>query len=109
MTFLASKDEKLLISVLETVEAVLVDSSENLKVFENLCGVHLVCSILKQMRNCEEITHKCIELFTIYLHPEKEYPDYNDSRESIDKKQILSEILGREFVDSICKLIKHRA
>lgn len=104
LTFLASKDEKIIVAVLETVEAVLVDSSENMRIFEHLCGLQIVCSILKQMRSCDEITHKCIELFTVYLQREDSFPDYR-VRESVDKKRLLTGILGPEFVRNLERTI----
>lgn len=101
LTYLASRDEKLIIAVLETLEAILVDSSENIIVFEEMCGVQLVCSVLKQMKHFEAITHKCIELFTVYLHQETNYPDYNANRQVVSKRLLLIEYLGRDFVEML--------
>lgn len=109
MTYLASKDEKVVICVLETLEAILVDSSENMESFEQASGLGLVCSILQNFRKCEEVTHKCIELFTIYLGAETGYPDYLPKRQQINKKLLLIEFMGRPFAEQVESLARGSA
>ncbi|KAJ3304924.1 60S ribosomal protein L3 [Kappamyces sp. JEL0829] len=105
LTYLASRDQNLVIAVLETLETILIDSSENLQAFERICGLQLIGSVLKRMRACESITHKCIELFTIYLQHEGGYPDFTIDRLLSSKRLLLIEYMGREFVEKLEKMV----
>jgi Cell division control protein 14, SIN component len=98
LTNLASRDRDLIVSVIETLEAILVDSSENIYAFEESSGLSLICSVLKQMKESESVTHKCIELLAIYLSQEEKYSDYTSSRDLVAKRSILADQLGLEFV-----------
>jgi hypothetical protein len=53
LTFLASKNEALIIATLETLEAIIVDSCENTRVFESNGGLEIVCNLLKERKAFE--------------------------------------------------------
>jgi hypothetical protein len=48
LTNLASKDETLLCGTLEALEAIMIDSCENSRMFESLGAIELICNLLKQ-------------------------------------------------------------
>ncbi len=98
MSYLSSRDERIIVTVIETLEAILVDSSENMQNFEEVSGLSLMCAVLKQMKVKENITHKVIELLTVYLQKEQLYPDYINGREVDQKKSLMAEFLGVQFV-----------
>lgn len=111
MTYLASKDEKILICTLETLQAILVDSSENTRIFEQSGGIDLVCTLLRHMKGSENIMyidlirHKCIELFSVYLQSEDAYPDQEKAKPVPEKKSLLSNVLGEAFIEKLERLI----
>ena len=55
LTYLATKDLKLVVYTLEALEAILVDSCTNLRAFEFNGGLKLLCNILKQNKANENL------------------------------------------------------
>lgn len=53
------------------------------------------------MKDSEAVTHKCIELLSIYLVAEDKYPDYNESRKLTAKRSLLADQLGVDFVNML--------
>ncbi|KAH6561662.1 hypothetical protein BASA61_002628 [Batrachochytrium salamandrivorans] len=103
LTFLPSKDTAIAISAIEALQSILIDSSQNLRIFETIGGLPIICKTLKLKQAAETVLHKCIELLCLYLQPEDETPDgvVGDTvyRVSIESKQeSLSKLLGTAFV-----------
>ncbi|KAI8911036.1 cell division protein Cdc14 [Gorgonomyces haynaldii] len=110
LTCLSVKDHKLLVSVMEALSAILVDSCQNLRLFEQQGGLHLVASLVKTPHQTPEAIRKCIELFGIYLSPE-DYPDaivddVNYKRAVSEKQLELKKIMGNNFVEQLIKTLK---
>ncbi len=105
LTYLVSKDETCILSTLETLQAIIVDSSENIRLFEQNGGLQLVCCILKQKRCSEAIAFKCIELIRVYLHPEDDYPDNEHKLDAANKNKMISDNLGSDFLKYLNDLI----
>ncbi|KAI8897620.1 cell division control protein 14, SIN component-domain-containing protein [Globomyces pollinis-pini] len=109
LTYLSSREEHIVVATLETLQTVLVDSSENIQAFEQNSGLDLVCNLLKKKRQSEAITYKCIELLNVYLQDEKEYPDYSIRNKCVDsnnKKGKVEKLLGVSFVKQLLSTFK---
>ncbi|KAJ3273177.1 anaphase promoting complex subunit cdc16 [Terramyces sp. JEL0728] len=107
LSFVATVDQQVLVNVLETLQAVLVDSVENKRIFENNGGLELICSTLTAWKS-ESVNHKCIELFAVYLQQEANLPDSQNSliKSVEEKKKVLSSLVGTKFVEKLLVLFQ---
>jgi hypothetical protein len=105
LTFLAARNESLLITTLETIESVLVDCSMNLRSFEGHGGVMVVCALLKR-KPSEMVMFKIVELLGVYLLEEDSNPDYTEHGISTETKvEKVSKELGATATQAILKQI----
>jgi hypothetical protein len=106
LTFLAARNESLLLTTLETIESVLVDCSMNLRRFEGHGGVNVVCALLKR-KPSEMVMFKIIELLGVYLLEEESNPDYSEHGTPMDcKTEKVSKELGPSAVEAILEQIR---
>lgn len=101
LTYLVTKDENLLCSVLDTIEAMLIDSSQNQRIFEINAGVEIISNLLRQKKS-ERVMFKCIELIGVYLVDETLNPDMQVHFPTKEwKLSKLEQNLGKDFVTQL--------
>ncbi|KAJ8325538.1 60S ribosomal protein L3 [Batrachochytrium dendrobatidis] len=109
LTFLPSKSTVVAIAAIEAVQGILIDSSQNIRIFEQIGGVPVVCETLKSKHVSEAVLHKCIELLYLYLQPEDKNPDravgeiiFSKSVEL--KRESITKLLGPGFVKKLMNI-----
>ncbi|KAJ3322308.1 hypothetical protein HDV06_003202 [Boothiomyces sp. JEL0866] len=108
LSFVATKDQEVLVNILETLQAVIVDSVENKRIFENNMGLDLICSTLTSWKSVETVNHRCIELFAVYLQEESNLPDVHcaEPKSVREKQKALASLVGTKFVEKLMLLFQ---
>ncbi|KAJ3190008.1 hypothetical protein HDU85_000299 [Gaertneriomyces sp. JEL0708] len=120
-SYMTSTNETLVRHALETMQAAIVDSVPNLQILESKGYLEKVCHLLRNSKTAETVRHKCIELLTIYVSPDlsalprqQGIPANNMLSQQMPASQTpghvlrrrnLTDLVGRRFVDRLCKLI----
>ncbi|KAJ3402513.1 hypothetical protein HDU80_005020 [Chytriomyces hyalinus] len=69
-------NKRVVIAAMDCIEAVLVDSAASHRSFESMDGVLHVCRFIGMGASVHHsIRIKCVELLSLYIMPETEYPD----------------------------------
>ncbi|KAI8926152.1 cell division control protein 14, SIN component-domain-containing protein [Entophlyctis helioformis] len=110
LTFLPAKNIALAIAAIEAIQCILVDSCQNLRVFESIGGLRLVCETLKSKRASEAVLHKCIELLCVYMQPETGYPDtslgdHTRMMPVSTKRDAVAQLVGDAFVKRLVDIV----
>ncbi|KAI9012793.1 hypothetical protein BC832DRAFT_264195 [Gaertneriomyces semiglobifer] len=120
-SYMTSANETLVQHALETMQAAIVDSAPNIQILESKGYLEKVCHLLRNSKTAETVRHKCIELLTIYVSPDlgalpqqqgtpanntlsKQMPA-SKTPAYVLRRQHLTDLVGRRFVDRLCKLI----
>ncbi|KAI8810513.1 cell division control protein 14, SIN component-domain-containing protein [Cladochytrium replicatum] len=94
-------------AALETMVAILVDSSENMRAFERRNSVRKICTLLKSQGLPENIKLKCVEVLCVYLRPET---SVESDRRRVEisttekKRKSVAAVAGEAFVNRLARL-----
>ncbi len=108
ISLLSSKDSVLLVATLEALCALVIDSCETLRQFEQNGGLQITCSLLKHNAGIPSVCKKCIELLIVYCYPE-EYPDaivngIQIAKTTESKQNAVAEIMGTAFTKKMLRI-----
>ncbi|KAJ3285088.1 hypothetical protein HDU79_007604 [Rhizoclosmatium sp. JEL0117] len=116
LSLLKSHDPKTLAACIDTLESILLDSSEMHRLFEGLGGLQLISNLITSLNPLlGDVKLKSIELLVLYMSPEHNNPDLLCTHSDITKSpyylapeskvQFLTKLFGQRFVDKLVSMV----